>query len=243
MLKDAFTSLPKAYKLILTDKICFALAIIPLLLGIALYYYFGQMVFGIMMSQGQGLIDNYLGDGKTGEVISWIIKIILTILFYYIANLTFVLIVSIIASPFNDLLSGRVEKLVLKQELPNFSESVSHALKKIIMTISTELKKIIMILILSVIAVVLGFFPLFTPLSVLLGAILLACEFLDFSWSRSSLSFSDCKKDYKRNFLAYTLGGGLLMMIVSIPVVNLIVPAFGTSYFTVMWVKNNESRH
>ena len=111
---------------------------------------------------GNTYIEQYLGEGTLGQIVNWIVKIILSILLYYIVNLTFVLIVSIVASPFNDALSARIEKQVQEKSLPGFGYTLESAFSRFVKTIGTEIKKIVMILGISVIVIVMGFFPLLT---------------------------------------------------------------------------------
>jgi CysZ protein len=239
-LKNAFGSFGDSYKLILKDKASLALAAIPIMIGIVMYYFIGINLFHTVTELGNNYIQEYLGDGTLGQIINWIVKIILTILLYYIVNLTFILIVSIIASPFNDVLSARIEKQILKQELPSFGASFSTAMKRMMATVITEIKKIVVILGVSLLVIVMGFFPLLTPVSVILGAMVLSIEFIDFSWSRHALSFKQCKSEFKSHIAGYTIGGLFFMLLISIPIVNLVVPCLATSYFTILWVKNNE---
>lgn len=242
MIKNALTSFGESYRLILKDKISFLLALTPVAIGILLYYFAGLKFFSFMVEYGQGYIENYLGSGNLGAVFGWIVKIILTIFLYYVVNLTFILIISIIASPFNDALSARIEKQVLKEPLPSFDIMARAGLKKIIFTIGTEIKKIIFIMLLSILVLIFGFVPLLTPVSLSMGAMLLSMEFIDFSWSRHDMNFKSCLKEFRVGMFGYTIGGIFFMFIISIPVINLIVPSLATSYFTILWVKNNEHR-
>lgn len=240
MIKHALTSLGDSYKYILKDKISLLLAIIPIFIGIVLYYFAGVSLFSYMVEHGQIYIDQYLGSGSLGKVAEWIIKIILTIILYFVVNLTFVLIISIIASPFNDALSARIEKQVLKSELPTFDMMFSKGLKKLFFTLGTELKKILFIVFISIFVLLLGFIPLLTPICLILGAMLLSIEFIDFSWSRHDMNFKTCLKEFRSHIVSYTIGGLFFMLIISVPIINLVVPSLGTSYFTVLWVRNNE---
>jgi CysZ protein len=243
MLKNAFLAFKPSYKLILKDKVSFILALIPILIGITLYYFVGKNLFTSLMSYGQEFISGYVTNETVGSAINIIVGSILSIFLYFIVNWTFVLIVSIIASPFNDVLSARLEKKYLGEELPSFNDSMKSTFANFIQTITNEIKKISLIIILSFFAVLLGLFPILAPISILIGSIVLSTEFLDFSWGRHGMKFSEIKAEIKKNFISYSLGGSFFMLLVSIPFINLLVPSWGTSYFTILWVKNNESRN
>lgn len=240
MIKHAFSSLGESYRFILKDKISLLLAMIPIFIGIILYYFAGVNLFSFMFENGQTYIQEYLGVGSLGKVAEWIVKIVLTIILYYIVNLTFILIISIIASPFNDALSARIEKQVLNQELPTFDIIVSRGIKKVFYTLGTEIKKILLIIFVSVFILLLGFFPVLTPISLILGAMVLSMEFVDFSWSRHDMSFKKCMGEFRKHIVSYTVGGLFFMIMISVPIINLVVPSLATSYFTILWVKNNE---
>lgn len=238
---NAVSSFKSAIGYILKDRVSLILALIPILIGVSIFVVLGIGMYSEMQVIGNEYITKYVGEGTWGSVAGWIIKIILTILLYYLINITFVMVLSIIASPFNDILSKRIEKQILGETLPSFSESIKGSMSNLVATIVNEAKKLVIILGISLLAVVIGFIPLLTPLSFLLSAVVLSTEFIDFSWSRHELNFKECRSDYRKNFFSYSFGGLFFMFIVSIPLVNLIVPAYGTSYFTVLWVKNNDS--
>ena len=242
MLK-ALSSFGVSYKMILKDKIALIFTLIPIALGILLYGFLGQFYFSKLIDYGQGHIENYLSGGTLGQIAYYLLVAILTITLYFIVNWTFVLVLSIIASTFNDLLSSRLEKIYLGKPLPSLGESFSGLFNKVFKTLVNEIKKVFFILVLSVMAVILGYIPILAPLSMLLTVLLLAISYVDYSWSRHDIAFKECRKDIFSNVMSYAIGGLFFMVIVSIPLVNIIVPSLATSYFTILWIKTNEHRH
>jgi uncharacterized protein involved in cysteine biosynthesis len=67
--------------------------------------------------------------------------------------------------------------------------------------------------------------------------------FVDYSWSRHNIKFKDCLKDIRGHIFGYSLGGVFFFVLVSIPIINLIVSPLATSYFTLLWLENNEYRN
>lgn len=238
----SISSFKEAFSLIVKDKVSLALALIPIVIGIIFFVFVGVGMFSSIHTLGSEYIADYLGTGTFGEIAKWIVSIILSVLLYFIINFTFVLLISIIASPFNDLLSSRIEKQMLGEELPSFSDSMKGSMSNLVKTIITESKKVTIILGISVMAALVGFIPFLSPISILLSAIVLSTEFIDFSWSRHNMEFKECRTEYRKNIFSYAFGGLFFMLLVSIPLINIIVPSYGTSYFTVLWVKNNDSR-
>jgi len=201
------------------------------------------MGYGTVMAEGKALIDQYITGDTLSGIVYYLVAAIFTIMLYFLINWTFVLIISLISSPFNDMLSSRVEKIHRGQALDSFGESFTKIGSKFFSTIFNEIKKIIFIVVLSLISLVFGYIPLLTPLSVLITVLLLAIGFIDFSWSRHKLSFGSCFNDIRKHFLGYSFGGGFFFILISVPIVNLIVSPLATSYFTILWIKNNESRN
>ena len=242
MLINAFKSIQPSYQLILKDKFSLLMVITPMIIGVLVYIFLGQAFLSQSIAYGDEIIQKYLSDSSFGKFLSIIITSILTILLFFIVNWTFVLFLSILASPFNDFLSQRIEKLAKESSASSDNSSFADFFKSIPGILFNEIKKVILILLLSLMAFILGYIPVLTPISVGITVLLLAISYLDYSWSRHDLSFKDCKSDIKKNFFSYLLGGGMFMVLVPIPIVNVIVPSLATSFFTVLWVKNNEHR-
>ena len=242
MIKNSLSAFKPSVHNIFKDKVNFILALIPIMIGVILYITLGAWVYGSLMDQGRALIEQYISEGALGSFVYYIVATIFTILLYFVINWTFVLIVTVMASPFNDLLSSRTEKKLRGEKLDSFTESMNIIGSTLIKTLFNEIKKVSFILVLSLISFVLGYVPLLTPFSLLITVLLLSVGFIDYSWSRHRISFASCVGDLRRNLISYGFGGTFFFILVSIPIVNLIVSPWATSYFTILWIKNNESR-
>lgn len=242
-MKNALASFRPALSMIVKNKVNLILSVIPIIIGILLYWFAGSAIYETVMTEGRELISQYIKEGTWGAIVYYLVATIFTVMLFFIVNWTFVLFVALLASPFNDVLSGRVEKLLKGEEPLNFSQTMGDVGSNVIQTLFNEIKKILLILFLTMISVIFGYIPFLTPISIIIAIILLSVEFLDFSWSRHEMTFGDCMKDIKRNMFSYLLGGGFFFILVSIPVINLIVPPLATSYFTILWVKSHEDRN
>jgi len=240
VLKNAIISFKPAVNTIYKDKTNLLFASAPVAIGLMLYYFLGTFVYGSVMNQAQVYINKFISAGAVGDVLYTIVMAILTVMLYFMISWTFVLVVSLVASPFNDILSARIEKQLDGQKLDSLPASFKVMMANFTKTIFVELKKISLIIFLSVIAFIIGFLPVLVPVSILITVILLAAQFIDYSWARNNIGFKSCVKDLTKNGLGYTLGGGFFFILVSIPIVNLLVPSLATSYFTILWVKNNK---
>lgn len=242
-LKPALTSVNPAFKNITKDKVNFVLAAIPIVAGIALYFFLGTWIYESAMGTGNELIEQYVSKESWGTFLYYLAAALLSVMLFFMVNWTFVLVVALIASPFNDLMSSRIEKKMKGQSVDPIGPAFKTMVGKIFYTLFNEVKKISFIVFLSALSFMFGYIPLLAPIGVFLAILLLATEFLDYSWSRHDLKFKDCVRDLRKNLAGYSLGGGFFFMLVSVPLLNLLVPSLATSYFTTLWVKNNELGH
>lgn len=224
MVSSFFTS----FSLLRKDKYILSLSIIPSLIGMILFYFLGDYFFTDLHNLLKSYISSYV-DG--GAWISTLLSFFLGILFFFIVAWTFFLTVSTIASPFNDLISERVEK---KNSLSPFTEQ-KFSLAHILSVLKNEVKKILFILFVSIISLVLGLF--FPPISFIIQGLLVAVTFLDYSWARHNMSVSECVADIKKSFVVYLLSGIGFMFLISIPIVNVIFLPVGVIHFTNLFIK------
>ena len=241
-MSDLVNSFPESFKMIFKDPLNFILFLIPVLVGLVLYAAFGAWVFSMATDWGQKFISQYITNHTTSKFLYYILSGLMVFTIVVLANWTFVVIAGILASPFNDIISSRIERKMLgKSVSEQGSESFKLMLKRLGKIIINESKKIIVLGLLGLITFLVSFIPVLFPLVAFLYAILLAAQYLDYSWARHDLSVSACFNDVRKHLLTYTIGGGVFLMVVSVPFINVMVPTIATSFFTVLWVKKNKS--
>jgi CysZ protein len=236
-MKISVKAVHKSIALLKEDKIILLLSFIPVVVGIAAYYYLGNLFYVDFLNWGKELVAGNVGEGQWMSVLSWLFTAILTVILYFLVSWTFVLFVSLIASPFNDIISGRVERRLLNKS----SEEITSEkfFSKLVKILINELKKVVLIIILSIFAFVVGLF--FPPLAFVISALLLAISFLDYAWSRKELTFSECLANVKKSFFSYLISGCAFMALISIPILNLFVLPFAVIYYSVVYYsKENE---
>jgi uncharacterized protein involved in cysteine biosynthesis len=118
--------------------------------------------------------------------------------------------------------------------------SFKAAFGRIIKTIINEVKKISFIIFLTIVAFLISLFPLLVPVSVAIYAILLAFQFLDYSWCRHDLKLSKCLKDIKGSLIPYLLGGGFFLFLMSVPIVNILSLPLAVVFFTSLFTENRQ---
>ncbi len=237
-MKYLFSSFKETTALLRKDKISMVVSLGPVLLGVLLYSVVGKYIFVDLMNVIRSWIGETIGTGFWDGILNTILIGLLSIGMYFIVTWTFILVVSLIASPFHDQLSGRMEKLV-KGEVPaSLTEGLWKSFQKFFQMIINEVKKISFILLMTLVAFFIGLLPILAPISICLTAILLAVGFVDYTWSRHDLSFSQCFRDIKINLLGYTISGGIFLLLLAIPIVNLFVMPYAVAYYAVFYTRN-----
>lgn len=234
-------SFSEAIKIFFKDKVILAMGMIPIAIGTGLYILLGSWAYGLVSGKGREYVEGLIGSDSGASVLYWILFIFVSVVLFFIVNFTFVMIVSVLAAPFNDVISSRVEKKHLglndkDEPAPGFKE----ALNNLFSMIFNELKKVLLILFLTVFAIGLNLIPLLAPVSFVITALLLAIQFVDYSWSRHNLPYRRCFKDIMRNLFHYSVGGAVFFFLMSIPGVNLFCIPLAVIYFTLIWSHRNQ---
>jgi len=236
LIKESFH---ETFQILRKDKIVLLLSIIPLVIGIFLYGLVGGWLFNLIMGSGKQWVMDKISEGAVGTIAYYFLVTLVTIVLLVAVNYSFVLVVSLIACPFNDLISSRVHKHITQELKDTLSSSLSKMLNKLVVTLLNESKKIILIVVLSICSFLLSFIPPLIPLSFLLSAILLSITFIDYNWSRDNLNLAKCLNNYKSLFFNYTLSGIIFLFVLSIPVVNLFCYPLAVIYYSVIYTRNN----
>jgi CysZ protein len=230
-------SFPMALRMIFTDPVNFVLSLIPTVIALAIYM---LTIVGVYRNSDQfvSFFRGYIYTADQATVLAKILTAVLIIFLFFVMSWSFVILVGIIAAPFNSLLSARIEQKLVQRVIMN--EDQKEALKEVKssmgQTFKNEFKKLFLLITVGALAFVLNMFPLFYPVGVFLIATLLAIQFVDYSWSRHDMHFTECLKDIFKNILPFSVAGAIFLALVAIPVINAFVPAFATSYFTVLWL-------
>lgn len=236
---NIMSSLGEAFGVFKKDKWITIFSLVPVLIGGAIYTFLGSWLYGDVLEMGKAYIEKTVSTGGWSQFFFWLLAGILTIGFYFLLSWTFVLVVSGFAAPFNDIISNRVERSLLGQEPEDIGKSFSRLSSRLVFTLVNELKKISFILILNILAFALSFIGILAPVSVLISALLMAVGFLDYSWSRRDMSFRECLGDVRTSFFSYGVMGGVFLVLITIPILNLFALPYGVVYFTVLHVKKN----
>lgn len=235
-MRGLFESLPIAVKLILRDPINLFLSVVPALIALGIYF---LSVLAIWKNSDQlvALFQGFVYTAEQAPLLAKILSALLSIFIFFLMSWTFIILVSIIAAPFNSMLSSRIERqLVGTFVLENRNDTLRQISGSIGQTFKNEFKKIFFILVMTGVALVFQIFPLFYPVGLVILAALFAVQFVDYTWSRHNLHFGSCLKDVLTNIFPYVTSGFFFLFLIAIPLVNAVVPALATSYYTVLWL-------
>ncbi len=230
-------TLSEALRVCMRDKKIILLSLAPLFLGIILYGALGFWIYDTVFQWIKHILGAWVSQENFGNMIGIILHFILILTAYFISSWAFILIVSIISSPFHDMISLRVERVVRGEEPESLKESFGKSIKRLFSIVMNEIKKIILFLFFGVTVFFLSFIPPLIPLYLLISSLLFCAGYLDYSWSRHNYPLLSCLKFLGTHILHCTFAGGLFLAIISLPFINIFIPPLAVIYFSVFFSK------
>lgn len=228
----------QSFQLLWSRKTRWPLVLGPIIFGVILYSAFFFLAYDFIGQTLQPYLVQAFNINQMGFIVRWTLMAVITIIGFFLVNWTFVLVVSLFAAPFNDFLSESIadelEGKPFKRDRGFWNE--------ILPFIWNETKKISVIVFFSFVAFTLSFIPILLPLSIWISFILIASQFTDYSWSRDKLTTKQCLNDVRKNLFGYSLSGGMFFLFISVPMINLLVPAWATAHFTLLYAKKKISQ-
>jgi uncharacterized protein involved in cysteine biosynthesis len=212
---------------------------IPILLGLGLYSFLGIWLYGDVLAYITGLFSGMVMEGGIfATIITWVVGILITIGAYFIVSWTFVLTLGILAGPFNDYIVERVFKLNDKP-VDNTFEQFGY-LKGSLKIIVFEAKKFSIIVLLSMICFVMGLIPMLTPIALILNVIVFCCNFFGSPWSHLKYPASTMVKSLLKYFISNIIYGTPLLLLTTIPVINLMIYPYCVVFFTQLMIDRDQ---
>ncbi|MDB9786604.1 EI24 domain-containing protein [Bacteriovoracaceae bacterium] len=209
---------------------------VPQLVSAIIYLFIANWLYTDLKIEILSAVQDKLGVSES-YIISMVINLLLTIGLYFIVNLGFVLSISLLASPFHDLVSKRTLVLLGMKE----SNNAKFSLRQVLGTLTNEFKKIIFIFVLMGISFLLGMIPILTPFCFVLSALLVSIQFLDYSWAQEDWTLKQCISDIWHNLFVYVGSGAIVLFLISIPVINILSISLPVVYYSALWYEKNAS--
>lgn len=232
----------KGFSLI-TQKGIRPFVIIPLLVNIAVFslgIWLAKSQFDILMDKMLGWLPSWL------SWVEWLLWPILAVLILIVVFYSFTIIANLIASPFNALLAERVEQKINGQVIPE-SNGIKAVLKNSGKAVASEVSKVMyslkwlpLLIILTVIPVV----NIVAPFAwAIYGAWMLSLQYTDYAMGNHQLFVKDELPLLRKNRSVALGFGGVLTVLMMIPVVNFFVMPVGVAGGAAFWVdKLSKSR-
>ncbi|MEL0083787.1 MAG: sulfate transporter CysZ [Gammaproteobacteria bacterium] len=173
------------------------------------------------------------------EWLEWLLWPLLLLALLLVVSYSFVTLANIIASPFNGLLAERVEQLLTGQPLPD--TPWAQLMRDIVPTMVNEIRKLGYFVRYAIPIGLLMIFPvttaIATPLWFAFTSWMLALEYLDYPMSNNRIQFVDVR-DRAGKLRLTSFGFGLVIMLLStVPLLNLIVMPAAVAGATAAWVE------
>lgn len=216
--------------------------VVPLLINIAVFslaIWVAARQFQVLMERLLGLLPSWLPDFILSglEYLLWpLFAILILIAVYY----SFTIVANLLASPFNSLLAERVEQKLNGLPVPEFRgyKALAGTIGK---TILSEFRKVLymlkwmpVLLLISIIPVV----NLIAPFAwAAYGAWMLSLQYTDYAMGNHELFIKEELPLLRQNRSTAMGFGGVLTLLMMIPVVNFFVMPVGVAGGTVFWVK------
>ena len=217
---------------------------IPLSINIALFggaTYYLFIKFNEWMDRLMPDFPDWLSWLETA--IEWILWPLFSIMILLVIFYTFSLVANLIAAPFNSLLAEKVEKYLTGKPLDTgLNYPTIEMIKR---SISSELSKILYFIKWWILLFIFTLIPgvnLIAPfLWLLFGAWMFSLEYLDYPMANHNKFFKDINKQAASSRSLSFSFGGAVMLLTSIPFVNLLAMPVGVAGATSLWVKHRDS--
>lgn len=210
--------------------------LIPLVANAILFIVTAISLFSLLPSSLQwfiGIIPDWL------PFMEWIIYSVAGVLFLLVYGMSFSVITNIFAAPFNGFLAEKIQR---DAGLNIPEESISSV---IVRTLAREMRKLLYFIgygiLVSFLLFLLTFIPFVNLLVPVLGFIwmcwCLAIQYLDYSADNNQQSFTQLRKEAKKPWISTFGFGGIIALLLMVPIVNIFVMPAAVAGGTLLWLK------
>jgi CysZ protein len=187
--------------------------------------------------------DHWWLSGIIGFIFWLLFILVVASLFFFL----FTMMVNLIGAPFNGLLAEKVERRLVPAEIQSKPRQ-SHFFIDIVRSISGEIRKYMVFLVIWLLLLIATFLPLINiitgpPAAILtpiVGAWIMAIEYVSYPMNNHNKYFTDVRRWLRKNRML-TLGfGGAVMVVTLIPIINLLIMPAAVAGATMLWVERRE---
>lgn len=238
-MRKVISAFRQTLRLQFLDRSILLLSLFPILISVLLVALLGGWGFWeVTNSSREWLTSFFSSDMWIVNALLWLIGSIVLASLYFIASFVFLLLVSLFSCFFSDVISQRVENVMVDDRLSSLADGFMQTLKRFPRVLKNEIKKISAIAFFVMIAALFGLSGVLMPVGLLITWALVAVQFLDYSWCRHLYSFSDCIQDFKDHWIGYVLSGMIFSFALAVPFGGVLFFSFANIFFTCLFVKN-----
>jgi len=208
--------------------------IVPLIINI--------VVLGVIMAYGISQYDTWmlvltewLPDWL--QFLAWLIGLLAAIVIFAVGIYCFSFLANVIASPFNAILSEKVEEQLvpgLNHPRINFAVVLTRAVAREFGKLLYFLPRFLGLLLLSVIP---GLNAVAPFAWIIFGAWMMAVQYTDYAADNNQVSFSELRKRLEDRPMQALFFGLIVYFVIVIPVINLVLIPVAVAGGTVYWVE------
>lgn len=211
--------------------------LLPLSINLVLFaglVYFAGHEFSLWVTQLMPELPAWLGFLN---YLLWPLFVVLVVLMVFF---TFTMVANVIAAPFNGFLSEKVEIVVRGQDdFPAFSWGELVAM--VPRTLSREMRKLAYYLPRALVLLVVSFIPgvnvIAAPLWLVFGVWMMAIQYIDYPADNHKMSWQDMLAWLRKKRWASLSFGGIVYLVLLIPIINLLMMPAAVAGATVFWVR------
>ena len=181
-------------------------------------------------------ITNMLPDWLS--FLSWAIYLVGLIVVAFLLLYSFMIVANLIASPFNAVLSSKIEETLT----PGHVHPESGLYSMIVGAVAREISKLLYVLPRLLLLMLLSIIPLLNTLApllwVLFGGWMVAIQYCDYGADNNQVSFRVLRERMALHKLSAVSFGVPINIMLAIPLVNLFLLPIAVAGGTVFWVRN-----
>jgi len=210
--------------------------IIPLIINV--------LVFFLLFGYGISLVDGWLTTAMADlpewmSFMYWLVWLLVVITAVLIWFFCFTIVANLIASPFNALLSVKVEERLTGEIQPggNFKSLIAVLPRTLAREFSKLLYYLPRLIGLMLITIIPGVNFLAPFLWLLFGAWMMAVQYTDFGADNNNVSFKELRQRLSEERMTSLSFGIIVYLMIAIPLLNLVVMPAAVAGGTVFWVE------
>ncbi len=230
----------KSILLIIRSPSLLTLVLVPLAINIGIYYLFWTTVANWLAMLVQSIISVWSASIPPSlhwiiPISEWSFKILSWLLLLLTSVLTFTIVSSIVAAPFNEILSKQTERVIAK--IKGISMPETHEIK-FMQSIRLELKRTIVLVLGGILAFLIGIIPLMQIPALMIGALLISFEYFGIPISRRNHNLLKPAQFTFANFATSIGLGTFLLLLMAVPLASIVYIPLAVISATTLFADN-----